>query len=287
VNTDPCAYCDFIGPFVYDEQPVRELHRSWHELVRTCTRAFAPLVAVFGDPGPDLQKVLQVHAQYGVPYTDTIAAARQELEAQGYNQVQVSTDHGGHVVLVGSVDNPRTHAADDVQTGGLGDRIRALADEVVYMHTGDGVVYRPRIDALAAQADELDAKAIANGRAAAEKARELVDLRSNPRDGYHTMAELYEYRMLYNAHAAAGWLAAGHYVVKSWRHSDGELCFGGGWFVVVATLPTGQVTNHYEAQHWDLFDVPEPLSLPPAYDGNTPAEAAERLRAALNPQVPR
>lgn len=98
-------------------------------------------------------------------------------------------------------------------------------------------------------------------------------------DGYHTHNELYYYRMLYNAHAAQGWLAAGHRVVKSWTHSDGEPCFGGGWFVVAADLPTGQVTNHYEAKHWGLFNVPE--DVPPVYDGHTPAEAADRLRAAL------
>lgn len=101
----------------------------------------------------------------------------------------------------------------------------------------------------------------------------------NASDGYHTHAELYEYRMLYNAHAAAGWLDAGYRVVKSWRHSDGELCFGGGWFVVCAELPTGQVTNHYEAEHWDLFVIPE--EMPPAYDGHSPADAAHRLRQAL------
>lgn len=28
-------------------------------------------------------------------------------------------------------------------------------------------------------------------------------------DGHHTFDELYDYRMLYNAHAAHGWLAAG------------------------------------------------------------------------------
>lgn len=99
-------------------------------------------------------------------------------------------------------------------------------------------------------------------------------------DGYHTHRELYEYRMLYNAHAARGWLAAGIPVVKSWRHSDGKACFGGGWFVVVATLPTGQVSNHYKDRFWDLFDVPE-VDLPPEYDGHTPAEAAARLHAAL------
>lgn len=98
-------------------------------------------------------------------------------------------------------------------------------------------------------------------------------------DGYHTHNELYDYRMLYNAHAAMGWLADGFHVVKSWYHSDGEPCFGGGWFVVIAELSTGQVTNHYEAKHWDLFTLP--VELPPAYDGHTPAEAADRLRRAL------
>jgi hypothetical protein len=98
-------------------------------------------------------------------------------------------------------------------------------------------------------------------------------------DGYHTHNELYDYRMLYNAHAARGWLADGFHVVKSWYHSDGGPCFGGGWFVVVATLSTGQVTNHYQAEHWDLFNIPE--ELPPAYDGHTPTEAAQRLRDAL------
>lgn len=113
---------------------------------------------------------------------------------------------------------------------------------------------------------------------------EVRTLRANPRDDYHTMDELYDYRMLYNALAFNAWAAAGTYpVVKSWRHSDGELCFGGGWFIVVATLPTGQVANHYKAEHWDLFTIPE--ATPPTYDGHTPAIAAERMRALLNSEA--
>lgn len=99
-------------------------------------------------------------------------------------------------------------------------------------------------------------------------------------DGHHTFDELYDYRMLYNAHAAHGWLASGIDVVKSWRHSDGEECFGGGWFIVTAELPTGQVSNHYKAEYWDLFQVPEE-TLAPEYDGHTPAIAAQRLRGML------
>lgn len=107
MKTDPCDYCDFVGPFVCDEQPVRDLHRSWHDLMRTCTRAFAPLMAALGNPEPAKERVRQVHAEYSVPYADTMAAARQELEAEGYTQLEVSTDQGGHVVLVASVDTPR------------------------------------------------------------------------------------------------------------------------------------------------------------------------------------
>lgn len=96
-------------------------------------------------------------------------------------------------------------------------------------------------------------------------------------DGYHTFAELYEYRMLYNAVAAN---SMPDRAVKSWRHSDGEPCFGGGWFVVFIDLPTGQVSNHYEAKDWNLFRVPE-ADFAPQWDGHTPQQAAERLRLAL------
>lgn len=96
-------------------------------------------------------------------------------------------------------------------------------------------------------------------------------------DDYHTVQELYDYRMAYNAALFNEWADAGRFpVCKSWRHSDGELCFGGGWFIVVAELPTGQVSNHYEDKYWHLFKIPE-VDLPPVYDGHTPAEALTRL----------
>jgi len=133
---------------------------------------------------------------------------------------------------------------------------------------------------LAARAREKQQRVAISPDAAERIADDLEShLATDTSDGHHTFEELYDYRMLYNAHAAAGWLAAGIPVVKSWHHSDGELCFGGGWFIVTATLPTGQVSNHYRSQHWDLFAVPA-VDLPPEYDGHTPAEAAERLRHA-------
>jgi hypothetical protein len=100
------------------------------------------------------------------------------------------------------------------------------------------------------------------------------------RDEHHTMQELYLYRMLYNAWAIKGWTAQG-VSFKSWRHADGELCFGGGWFIVGAFISgEGWVTNHYKAEAWDLFDAPE-ADFAPEWDGHTPAEAAERLLRGL------
>lgn len=99
-------------------------------------------------------------------------------------------------------------------------------------------------------------------------------------DGFHTHKELYEARLLLHAHATPAWLAQGWEVVKSRRHHDGELCFDGEYFIVVAQLPTGQVSFHYRLADWDLFAVPE-VPLPPEWDGHSPAEAARRLHDAL------
>lgn len=97
-------------------------------------------------------------------------------------------------------------------------------------------------------------------------------------DGYHTFHELYEYRMLYNAALFNEWARQSkHDVHKSIRHSDGELCFGGGWFIVVALLPDGQISNHYKLAHWGLFDVEE-RERADEYDGHSPADVANRLR---------
>lgn len=104
---------------------------------------------------------------------------------------------------------------------------------------------------------------------------------SETSDGYHTFAELYRYRMLYNAALFNEWARLNRYDVhKSWRHSDGEKCFGGGWFVVSAQLPAGQITNHYEATDWDLFRIPE-RETAAEWDGHTPEQVAERLAALL------
>lgn len=118
-------------------------------------------------------------------------------------------------------------------------------------------------------------------------------------DGYHTFKELYEFRKMYNAALFNEWgkhldalqfidfsksseeqppVRKKYNVHKSWRHYDGELCFGGGWFVVVAMLPTGQITNHYKAEDWDLFKIPEVDKALFPFDGHTGQDVLERLK---------
>lgn len=119
-------------------------------------------------------------------------------------------------------------------------------------------------------------------------------------DGYHTFDELYEFRKLYNAALfnewASDWYARdraikhGHiipanvifpkyHVHKSIRHHDGELCFGGGWFIVVAVLPTGQISNHYRIEDWDLFRIPETEKAMYPFDGHTSQDVMNRLKS--------
>jgi len=60
-------------------------------------------------------------------------------------------------------------------------------------------------------------------------------------------------------------------------HHDGELCFGGGWFIVVANLPGGQISNHYEMKHWDLFRIPSYEKAKYEWDGHTSEDVIKRL----------
>ena len=74
-------------------------------------------------------------------------------------------------------------------------------------------------------------------------------------------------------------------VHKSLRHSDGMFCFGdlvesAGWFIVVAQLPTGQISNHYKLECWDFFQIPE-RAVPERYDGHTPQDALDRIKEYL------
>ena len=98
-------------------------------------------------------------------------------------------------------------------------------------------------------------------------------------DGFHTFNGLYEQRMilfaaLVKAYKDKAW--------KSYRHEDGEYCFGGGWFIVGIDTPEGSYTYHYENKYWNMFDC---VDLPRGkhWDGHTEADAETRLMS-LNPE---
>ena len=92
-------------------------------------------------------------------------------------------------------------------------------------------------------------------------------------DGYHTFNELYHQRLvlfatIVNQNPGIAW--------KSHRHEDGELCFGGGWFIVGITTPEGEYTYHYEDKDWDLFKCRE-LERSKPWDGHTDKDVTRLL----------
>ena len=98
------------------------------------------------------------------------------------------------------------------------------------------------------------------------------------KDDYHTMQELYDFRMLYNAIAFNELHKHKEVeVYKSKRHHDGEPCFDGEWFIVVAILPTGQITNHYHIKYWDYFKIPSYDKMKDEFDGHTSQDGIQRL----------
>ena len=111
----------------------------------------------------------------------------------------------------------------------------------------------------------------------------LSEDRENYSDGYHTFAELYEFRKVYNAVLFNEWSANfrnPYGVHKSWRHNDGEYCFGEEkkWFIVSAMLPTGLISNHYKAEDWNLFQVLEVDKALFEYDGHTASDVLDRIK---------
>ena len=92
-------------------------------------------------------------------------------------------------------------------------------------------------------------------------------------DGYHTFKQLYYQRMMLFAvivkqNRDKAW--------KSLRHSDGELCFGGGWFIVGIDTPEGSYTYHYEDKYFSLFDCIQ-LERQKTWDGHTEEDVTRLL----------
>ena len=92
-------------------------------------------------------------------------------------------------------------------------------------------------------------------------------------DGFHTFNQLYYQRMMLFAtivkqNRGRAW--------KSLRHEDGELCFGGGWFIVGIDTPEGSYTYHYEDNYYSLFDCVE-LECAKHWDGHTEKDVTRLL----------
>lgn len=92
-------------------------------------------------------------------------------------------------------------------------------------------------------------------------------------DGYHTFNGLYRQRLvlfaaLVKTYRDRAW--------KSLRHEDGELCFGGGWFIVGIDTPEGSYTYHYETGDWYMFDCEE-LPVGKHWDGHTEEDVTRLL----------
>lgn len=101
-------------------------------------------------------------------------------------------------------------------------------------------------------------------------------------DGYHSFNDLYYQRLvltiaLVKAYRDRAW--------KSWKHEDGEPCFGGGWFIVGIDTPEGSYTYHYEEKDWYAFDCQE-LPVSKHWDGHTDKDVTRLLSlpAPLHPE---
>lgn len=130
------------------------------------------------------------------------------------------------------------------------------------------------------QVENGDAKRYARAAIRVLEQLEPADVRPVPAggigemsDGYHTFNGLYYQRMvlfaaLVKQNKDSAW--------KSHRHEDGELCFGGGWFIVGIDTPEGSYTYHYEDKDWDLFDCEE-LPVGKHWDGHTEDDVTRLL----------
>lgn len=99
-------------------------------------------------------------------------------------------------------------------------------------------------------------------------------------DGYHTFNQLYYQRMMLFAaivkqNKDKAW--------KSLRHENGELCFGGGWFIVGIDTPQGSYTYHYKDNFFSLFDCVE-LKRGKQWDGHTEKDVTRLLSLEPEPK---
>jgi len=108
-------------------------------------------------------------------------------------------------------------------------------------------------------------------------------------DGYHTFEELYEFRAMLtiSLFKKICWrinfkdYPGGEPEKMVWRsklHSDSTM-FDGMFIFGYGKEPGKQITFHYHLDKWDDCDFAETLDKAPEWDGHTPADVLERLKA--------
>lgn len=107
-------------------------------------------------------------------------------------------------------------------------------------------------------------------------------------DGYHTFDELYDHRItLFIALCKTldNWDYDGTSMrlPKPWRsktHHDGSSW--DGWFIMGIGKEKGeQISYHLPLSRWDETDFAETLDKAPEWDGHTPADVLERIKALI------
>lgn len=104
-------------------------------------------------------------------------------------------------------------------------------------------------------------------------------------DSYHTFDELYEHRItlfiaLCKQIEEQDQMSIGeNNVWRSKKHSDGELAFGGTWFVLGIFKEKGkQLTYHLPIGKWNETNFADTLDKAPDYDGHTSDDVLERIK---------
>ena len=109
-------------------------------------------------------------------------------------------------------------------------------------------------------------------------------------DGYHTFDELYDHRIrlwislcaLQQEWNCGDFEPPAGSQITVWRsrnHSDGELAFGGGWFVLGLAKKAGrQMTYHLPESYWEECEFAQTLPKAPPFDEHTAADVLVRLK---------
>ncbi len=119
-------------------------------------------------------------------------------------------------------------------------------------------------------------------------------------DGYHTFNELYEHRCMLavglaneldawsggennslSANYKIGRLPGGKAgIFKARKHSDGTGY--DGWFLLCFNTKEGQISYHLPDKYWWILWIDEYDVSPLEFDGHTPADVLDRLKAVFS-----